>query len=68
MRIQNVDQVVRDALPRSARGLGRPDIESSVDLESVGIDDLPDEPFGQLEGKGTLADRRRPHHDQHSLH
>ncbi|MEZ5314482.1 MAG: hypothetical protein R2862_13050 [Thermoanaerobaculia bacterium] len=39
-RIEDVDQVIANLFPIGRRRLRRADVESAVDLEGVGVDDL----------------------------
>ena len=61
-RIDDVDQVVRNAAPLGQRHLVGADVEAAIDRRRVAVDDLAAEPLGQRQRQRALAGRGRPEH------
>ncbi len=60
VRVDHVDEVVRQPLPLVGRRLGGADIHAAVDLPRVGRDDLQGEARAQAQGEVGLAGGCRP--------
>ncbi len=54
-RVGHVNQMVRDAAPLLWRQLGGADVEETIDLNRVAIEDFASETRGQAQGKLTLS-------------
>ena len=67
-RVDDVDQVVRNAGACRRVGLRGPDVHSAVDLRGVDADDLALEPLGQCERECALARRGRAHQENRGRH
>lgn len=67
-RVEDVDQMVRDALALGETGLRGADVEASIRLERVGVDDLAVEGFGERHPERALAGRGRAQDDQEGGH
>ncbi len=63
-RIEDVDQMVRDALALGATGLRGADVEAPIRLERVGIDDFAVERLGERHPERALAGRGRAQDDK----
>src|SRR5215813_9660090 len=57
-RLDDVDQVMRDAATLFHRDFGRGYVEAAVDLNGIAVDDLAAEAFGQGDAQIALARRR----------
>src|ERR1019366_5537771 len=55
IRIGNIDQMMRDALPLGKRQFGGPDIEIMVDLNRIAVQDLTLEMPGDMEREAALS-------------
>ena len=58
VRVEDVDQVVRHPGALFRPRLGRADVESAIDLQGVGVDDLPRQLLGKRHGELALAGGR----------
>ena len=58
--VQHVQQVMRNASPFGDRCLGGPDVESTVQLQGVEVDDFAVQPGGQRKSQRALAGAGRP--------
>ena len=67
-RIEDVDQVMRDALPLLRGGLRGADVEAPIRLERVGVHDLAVERLGEREPQGALSGRGGAEDDQEGRH
>jgi len=54
-RFQNVEQMVGYAPAFVRRSLCRPDIETTIELEGITIDNFPPQPLRHIQRKGTFA-------------
>jgi len=55
VRINNVDEVVRDAAPLCQRHLGCPNVKMAIDLQRITIDDFALKGQGNTKGQVALA-------------
>ena len=59
-RIDDVDQVMRDAAPLGDRHLVGADVEAAIDGGRIAVDDLAAEALGERQRQRALAGRGRP--------
>ena len=64
----DVNQVMRHARALGWRRLGRPDVESAIDLHRIGGDDFAADFFGKQKGDFRFSDRSRPGQKNWRLH
>ena len=56
--LQNVDQMVRNALHLLRSNFGRPDVHAAVYLHGIGRDNFAVQFFGKCKGERSFSDRR----------
>ena len=67
-RIEDVDQVVRDARAIGGRRLRRADVHAAIHLRGIDGDDLAAEALGERQRERTLARRGRAHQQDGGNH
>ena len=59
-RIDDVDEMMRNAAALGSRDLVGADVEAAIDRGRIAVDDLAVEPLGERERQRALAGRGRP--------
>lgn len=67
-RLQDVEQMMRDAVAFGGRGFGRADVETAVELERVAVHQLARVELGQVNGEIGLTGSRGASDDQKWMH
>ena len=66
-RLDDVDEMVRDAALIGDRHLVGADVEAAVDRRRIAVDDLAAKPLGERQSERALARRRRAEHGDHPI-
>ena len=62
VRVQNVDQVVRNSTPLTKRQFGGPDVKMAIHLQRIAVDDFAMEFFSNLKREVAFSGARRTTH------
>jgi hypothetical protein len=62
VRVNQIEQMVRNALPGLPRDLSRADIQTAINLDGIAIQNLRVQLLGQVQSQGGFSGRRGPYY------